>query len=386
MPLLVFLIAACSFVIGTGEFVIMGLLPEIARDLGVSIASAGLLVSAYAGGIIFGAPAFTLAASGLRRDRMLVAMMAIFTAGVLLCAFAPSYGWLLAGRIVCAVAHGAFVGVAVVVAATVVPPERSAGAVGLVFAGITFASVIGVPLGTAIGQRFGWTATFEGLTAISVLVTLALALRIPAIAGRRAEGARGELLALSGSRVPQALAVTVFVFAGVFTFFTFIAPTLSAEAHVSPDGLSLLLLLFGVGMTTGVSIGGVLANRMPIASAMVLPLLIALVLAGFPVATASMIAIATLVFLLGLFTAMMVPGLQMRVLRAASAAPTLASSLNISAFNIGNAAGAWAGSLVLGHGGGLGGLSATGAVLLLLAWLTTAVGLARARRSLAQAA
>jgi DHA1 family inner membrane transport protein len=386
MPLLVFLIAACSFVIGTGEFVIMGLLPEIAGDLGVSVAAAGLLVSAYALGIVVGAPIFTLAAGGLRRDRLLVGMMVVFTAGALLCAAAPSYDWLLAGRVICAVAHGAFVGVAVVVAASVVKPERAASAVGLVFAGITFASVIGVPLGTAIGQRLGWDSTFWGITLAAAVATLALALRIPAIDGHRVEGVRQELQSLSGPAVPLALGVTVFVFAGIFTLFTFIAPALSAEAGITADGLSLLLLLFGVGMTIGVNVGGIFADRVPVASALVLPLLIAAVLAGFPVAAASTYATSALVFLLGLFAAMMVPGLQMRVLRAASAAPTLASSLNISAFNVGNAGGAWAGSLVFGHGGGLAGLGTTGACLLLLAALTTLAGQARARRVVAEAA
>jgi DHA1 family inner membrane transport protein len=386
MPFLVFLVAACSFVIGTGEFVIMGLLPEIAVGLGVSVASAGLLVSAYALGIIVGAPVFTLAAGGVRRDRLLIAMMAVFTAGALLCALAPSYAWLLAGRAICAVAHGAFLGVAVVVAASLVKPERAASAVGLVFAGITFASVIGVPLGTAIGQRFGWATTFDGIAAASTVVTVALALRIPAIPGRRAEGVRGEFLALSGTGVPLALGITVFVFAGIFTLFTFIAPTLAAEAGISADGLSLLLLLFGLGMTIGVNVGGVVADRVPVLSALLLPVLIALILVSFPLTTASSTAIAVLVFLLGLFAAMMVPGLQMRVLRLAGAAPTLASSLNISAFNVGNAGGAWAGSLVITHGGGLTGLSVTGAAFLLMAALTTVAGQAGSWRRLSQAA
>jgi DHA1 family inner membrane transport protein len=386
MPILVFLVAACSFVIGTGEFVIMGLLPEIAADLGVSVASAGLLVSVYALGIIVGAPAFTLAAGGIRRDRMLVGMMAVFTAGAVLCAVAPTYAWLLVGRLVCAVAHGAFLGVAVVVAASAVKPERAASAVGLVFAGITFASVIGVPIGTAVGQRLGWQATFGGIAVAGALITIALALLVPAIQGRRAEGVRGEFLALSGAGVPLALGITVFVFAGIFTLFTFIAPTLTAEAHISADGLALLLLLFGVGMTIGVNVGGVLADRAPIASALLLPVLVAADLAAFPFAVASAIAIVTLVFLLGLLAAMMVPGLQMRVLRQASAAPTLASSLNISAFNVGNAGGAWVGSLVIGQGGGLAGLSAAAAILLLIAALTVVASLARSRRQLSEAA
>jgi DHA1 family inner membrane transport protein len=380
MPLLVFLIAACSFVIGTGEFVIMGLLPQIAGDLGVSIASAGLLVSAYAIGIVVGAPLFTLSASALRRDHLLVSMMVLFTGGALLCGLAPSYAWLLTGRIICALAHGAFLGVAVVVAASVVKPERAGGAIGLVFAGITFASVIGVPLGTAVGQRFGWTATFDGVAAASALVTVLLAVRIPAIAGRRAEGVRGELRALLSVNVLVALSITVFVFAGIFSVFTFIAPELEAESHISPNGLSLLLLLFGVGMTIGVNVGGPLADRLPVASSIVLPVLLVAVLAAFHAAASSVVAVTGLVFLLGLFCAMMVPGLQMRVLREAGAAPTLASSVNISAFNIGNAAGAWAGSIALVQGGGLTELGTTGASFMALAALTTALGLLRSRR------
>jgi len=354
----------------------MGLLPVIADDLGVSVPSAGLLVSYYAIGVVIGAPLFTIATSAVRRNTLLFGLIALFALGNLVCALAPTYSLLMAGRVLAAMSHGAFFGVGTVVAASLVAPERQASAIALMFGGLTLANIMGVPLGTLIGQAYGWRATFWLVTAGSVLVALALILCLPRMDQQGKTRVRQELQAFFNPQLPLALLITAFSFGGIFTLFTFIAPLLVEESNFSSTAISGILMLFGIGMTVGVAIGGKLADRWPTASSLCLPALLTVILAAFTVTGNSQVAVAANVFFLGLFGATIVPGLQMRVLNKAAQAPNLASSLNIGAFNVGNAGGAWLGSQILLYGFGFSGLALAGAILTLFALLVTAFSLA----------
>ncbi|GAA2801366.1 MFS transporter [Kitasatospora paracochleata] len=352
MPLALLALAVGAFAIGTTEFVIVGLLPQVAADLSVSIPTAGLLVSGYALSVVVGAPLMTAAGARLPRKTVLLALMGVFVAGNLLCALAGGYGLLLAGRVVAALCHGAFFGIGSVVAADVVAPDRRAGAIAMMFTGLTAANVLGVPLGTALGQHLGWRSTFWAVTALGVLALVALAALVPAQPAPADGGLRRELAVFRRPQVWLALATTMLGFGGVFASFTYVAPMMTEVAGFAPGSVTWLLVLFGCGLCVGNVLGGRMADRRLMPSLCAILAVLAAVLAVFSLTAHGKAAAVVTLALFGVAGFATVPPLQMRVMTKAEGAPALASAANIGAFNLGNALGAWLGGLAID--GGLG--------------------------------
>ncbi|RKT20217.1 DHA1 family inner membrane transport protein [Streptomyces sp. 1114.5] len=350
MPLALLALAIGAFGIGTTEFVIMGLLPRIADDYGVSIPHAGLLVTGYALGVVLGAPLMTVLGTRIGRKTMLMLLMGLFTAGNLLSALAPDLPLMLAGRIVASLAHGAFFGIGSVVAADLVAPEKKAGAIATMFTGLTVANVVGVPLGTFVGQAVGWRTTFVLVASLGVVGLLGIARLVPDLP--RPEGARlrPELTAFRNPQVLLAMAMTVLGFGGVFASITYIAPMMTHVAGYSDGAVTWLLVLLGIGMFLGNLLGGRFADRrlMPMLYASLGGL--ALVLALFTLTAHDKVLAAVTLLLAGALGFATVPPLQKRVLDQAHGAPTLASAVNIGAFNLGNALAAWLGGAVISAG------------------------------------
>ncbi|MFJ8443674.1 MFS transporter [Kitasatospora griseola] len=350
MPLALLALAIGAFGIGTTEFVIMGLLPEVASDFGVTIPTAGLLVTGYAIGVVVGAPLMTVLGTRISRRRMLMLLMVLFTVGNLLSAVAPSFGAMLAGRIVASLAHGAFFGIGSVVAAELVAPEKKAGAIATMFTGLTVANIVGVPLGTFVGQSVGWRATFAIVAVLGVVGLLGIARLVPDLP--RPEGAhlRRELAAFRNVQVVLAMAMTVLGFGGVFAAITYIAPMMTQVAGFSDGAVTWLLVLLGIGMFLGNLLGGRFADRrlMPMLFTTLGGLAVALAL--FTVTAHNRITAAITLLVIGALGFATVPPLQKRVLDQAHGAPTLASAVNIGAFNLGNALAAWLGGAVIAAG------------------------------------
>lgn len=345
-------LAAGAFGIGVTEFAPMGLLPVIATDLGVSIPSAGLLISAYALGVVLGAPLMTLATGRVPRRTLLIGLAGIFTIGNALSALADNYALLMIARIVTSLNHGAFFGVGAIVAAGLVPPDRKAGAVAAMFMGLTIANVVGVPLATWAGETLGWRASFWGIAMIGVMVMAALALTLPKAAAPAAGDILAELRVLGRGRVLSALALTVIGSSAMFTVFTYIAPILREQTGASLGFVTAMLVLYGLGLTVGNWIGGKFADRSVDRTLIVTLAGLSLVLLTFAVAMPLASISAVLIFLWGIASFALVPPLQVRVMDAARDAPNLASAVNIGAFNLGNAIGAALGGAVIA--GGLG--------------------------------
>lgn len=360
-PLLALAIGA--FGIGVTEFAPMGMLPVIAGDLGVSIPRAGLLVSAYAMGVLLGAPLMTLAFARMPRRRLLIGLMGIFTLGNILSALAGGYGMLLLARIVTSLNHGAFFGVGAVVAAGLVPPERRAAAVAAMFSGLTIATIGGVPLATWAGEAVGWRIAFWGIAAVGVLAMIALRLSLPPLPAEAGADMRAELRVLRRGPVLAALGLTVLGASAMFTVFTYIAPILRGETGAGAGFVTAMLIVYGLGLAAGNWLGGRLADRSMdgtlIGSLAALVVLLLLFAAGMRwEATA-----APLIFLWGVASFAIVPALQMRVVATAAEAPNLASAMNIGAFNLGNAIGAALGGGVLDAGLGYPAISVAGAAM-----------------------
>ncbi|GAB0102628.1 MFS transporter [Nocardia sp. JMUB6875] len=350
MPLALLALAIGAFGIGTTEFVIMGLLPEVAGDYGVSIPTAGWLVTGYALGVMLGAPVMTALGTRVSRKGMLMLLMGLFIAGNLLSALAPVFGIMLVGRVVASLTHGAFFGIGSVVAADLVAPEKKAGAIAMMFTGLTLANVIGVPLGTFIGQSSSWRITFALVAALGVAGLLGVAKLVPDLPKPEGVHLRHELAAFKNIQVLLALAMTVLGFGGVFAAITYIAPMMTEAAGFSDGAVTWLLVVFGAGMFVGNLVGGKFADRAPLLM-LVLPLTgLAIALGLFTVTAHDKVAAAVTLFAIGVLGFATVPSLQKRVLDQAHAAPTLASAMNIGAFNLGNAIAAWLGGLVIAAG------------------------------------
>ncbi|MEJ2857854.1 MULTISPECIES: MFS transporter [unclassified Saccharothrix] len=350
MPLALVALAIGAFGIGTTEFVIMGVLPEVAADFGVTIPTAGWLVTGYALGVVLGAPLLTVLGTRVSRKKMLMALMGLFIVGNALSAVAPVFGVMLAGRIVASLAHGAFFGVGSVVAAGLVAPERKASAISLMFTGLTLATVVGVPGGTLIGQSAGWRVTFAVVTALGVVGLLGVARLVPETGRPEGVTVRTEFAAFRNVQVWLAMAMTVLGYGGVFAAITYIAPMMTEVAGFEAGSVTWLLVLFGLGMFAGNLVGGRFADRalMPMLFTSLGALALTLLLFTFTAHDRVLAAITlTLVGALGFAT---VPPLQKWVLDQAAAAPTLASAANIGAFNLGNALAAWLGGLVITAG------------------------------------
>nr|BFD83870.1 MFS transporter [Streptomyces sp. Xyl84] len=380
MPLALLALAIGAFGIGTTEFVIMGLLPQVAGDFGVSIPTAGLLVTGYAVGVMLGAPLMTVLGTKISRKRMLMLLMGLFIAGNLLSALAPTFPVMLIGRVVASLAHGAFFGIGSVVAADLVAPGKRAGAIAMMFTGLTFANVVGVPLGTLIGQSAGWRVTFAAVAALGVVGLAGIARLVPEMP--RAEGVRlrHELAAFKNTQVLLAMAMTVLGFGGVFAAITYIAPMMTRVTGFADGSVTWLLVLFGLGMVAGNLVGGRFADRALMPLLYVSLSALALVLALFTLTAHDKIASAVTIVLIGAFGFATVPPLQKRVLDQAHGAPTLASAVNIGAFNLGNALSAWIGGLVIDAGFGYTAPNGVGAVLAVGALVLAVVSAALERR------
>jgi DHA1 family inner membrane transport protein len=355
MPLALYALTVGAFGIGVTEFVIMGLLIEVGADLGVSIAAAGLLISGYALGVVFGAPILTAISSRWRRKSVLIALMVIFTIGNAACALAPNYETLMLARLVAALAHGTFFGVGSVVATSLVAPERRASAIAVMFTGLTVANIAGVPFGTWLGQEYGWRMTFWAVAVVGLVALAVLAVFLPRDEqDPEPQDWRSDLATMGRPQVLIGLAVTVLGYAGVFTVFTYIAPVLTQVTGFADTAVSPILLVFGGGLILGNLVGGRLADRNLDRSILItlLALGLSLILMFFLLDNkTSTVALVGLVGAAGFAT---VAPLQMRVLeKAEGAGQALASSFNIAAFNLGNAVGAWIGGVAIDRGPGL---------------------------------
>jgi DHA1 family inner membrane transport protein len=385
MPIGLIALALGGFGIGLTEFVIMGLLPEVAADFQVNEATAGWLISGYALAVVVGALLLTAAVTRFERKPVLAVLMVVFVAGNMISALAPDYWTMMAGRIVAALSHGAFFGIGAVVAASMVAPTKKAGAIAIMFTGLTAANVLGVPFGTMLGQAAGWRSTFWAITGIGVLALVGILALVPRTGAGRSEsaigGLRSELRAFRSGQVWLSILVTVLGYGGMFGAFTYIAFTLTQVTGFAAATVPWLLILFGVGLFVGNTMGGRAADKnvdrtlVVVLSALVVVLVVfALTSASQPVTIASMV-------LLGGFGFATVPGLQMRVMKYARSAPTLASGANIGAFNVGNALGAWIGGVTITAGLGYTSPIWAGAVITLLGLGVMLFAAAKARRN-----
>ncbi|MEV7967568.1 MFS transporter [Sphaerisporangium sp. NPDC088356] len=387
MPLGLLALAIGGFGIGLTEFIIAGLLPEVAQDFGVTEAAAGWLISGYALSVAVGAIGLTAAATRFNRKHVLLGLMVLFITGNLLSAIAPSYAVMMLGRVVAALCHGAFFGIGSVVAADMVAPAKRAGAIAMMFAGVTTANVLGVPFGTLLGQQLGWRSTFWAITVIGVIALIGVAALVSggSPSGTRDAGLRGELAAFTHPQVWLSLAVTILGFGGMFGAFTYIAYTLTQVSGFASSSVPWLLVLFGAGLFVGNFAGGKAADRSVPRTLITLLVTLTIVLSVFALTAHNQVMTTISLVLMGAFGFATVPGLQMRIMHYADRAPTLASGANIAAFNVGNALGAWLGGLTLAAGLGYTAPIWAGAALTLagLAVLLAATGLAsrRARRT-----
>ncbi|MCH4243653.1 MFS transporter [Acinetobacter gerneri] len=360
-PLLALAIGA--FAIGTTEFSPMGFLPQIAESLNISIPSAGMLITAYALGVMIGAPIMTLWFGHFSRRKALILLMSIFTIGNILAAIAPSYLGLMGARIITSLNHGAFFGIGSIVATSVVPKDKQASAVAMMFMGLTIANIGGVPLATWVGQNIGWRMSFAAIAVLGLVTMLALYKALPeGTVGQRPD-VKTELKVLTRLPVVLALLTTVMSAGAMFTLYTYIAPSLMTITHASPSYITLMLVLIGIGFSIGNHFGGKFADLSLIKTLTGFLLLLMSMMLLFPILAQTHLGAAIALIIWGAAAFAVVPPLQMRVMSVAHDAPGLASSVNIGAFNLGNALGAAAGGAVLSLGMGYAAVSIMGAIL-----------------------
>ncbi|ABK03207.1 major facilitator superfamily MFS_1 [Arthrobacter sp. FB24] len=383
MPIGLLALALGGFGIGLTEFVIMGLLPEVAADFSVSEATAGWLISGYALAVVVGALLLTAAVTRFERKPVLAVLLVLFIAGNLVSAIAPDYSMMMIGRIVAALAHGAFFGIGAVVAADMVAPTKKAGAIAIMFTGLTAANVLGVPFGTMLGQAAGWRSTFWAITGIGVLALVGILTLVPKTGrGDTAPGSlRSELRAFRSGQVWLSILVTILGYGGMFGAFTYIAYTLTEVTGFAASTVPWLLILFGIGLFIGNTVGGKAADRNVDRTLLVVLAVLVAVLVGFALTAGNQPLTIASIVLLGGFGFATVPGLQMRVMKYAHSAPTLASGANIGAFNVGNALGAWLGGVTITAGLGYTSPIWAGAGITLLGLGVMAIAAAGAKRS-----
>ncbi|GAA1438586.1 MFS transporter [Nocardiopsis tropica] len=363
MPLALLALALGAFAIGTTEFVIMGLLPDVAADLGVSVPTAGYLISAYALGVVVGAPLLTALSTRVPRKTVLLLFMGLFLAGNLATVLAPSYGAVFASRVLAGLPHGAFLGVGSLVAAQMAGPGRQATAVSRVLLGLTVANIVGVPVGTFLGQAMGWRAAFLVVSGIAVLATLGVAAFVPRQPAAPGAGLRQELSELGRPQVVLGLTTAVFGFAGVFAVYSYVSPMMTELAGMSASSMPVVLALFGVGMTLGSLVVGPLADRALRPTIYGSLAALAIVLALFTVTVHNPWTAAVSLVVLGAVGFGVCTPLQVLVMNRAGAAPTMAAASNHSAFNLANAGGAWLGGVGISAGLGYTSPAAIGALL-----------------------
>jgi len=377
LPLLA--LALATFGIGTTEFVIMGLLPDVSADLKVPIPEAGLLVTAYALSVAFGSPFLAIATARMNRRGALLLLMGVFILGNVLCALAPSYSLLMAARIVCALCHGAFFGLGTVVAAALVPQEKRTQAIAMMFGGLALANVLGVPFGTALGNAFGWRQTFWAVVAIGFVASFALYAWLPRDVPTPPMRLIQEARSLGSTQVLLAMVISVLASASLFGVLTYITPILENVTRLTAGSVTLMLLLFGLGLTLGNLLGGRLGDWRLMPSLIGILVLLAPLLALFTMTSRAVIPAAATIFCWGLLAFALISPLQMRVVNEAAGAPSLASTLNQGAFNLGNATGAWLGDVGLTHGLPYDQLPWIGAALAAVALLFTIISYRRAQ-------
>ena len=355
IPLALLALTLGAFAIGTTEFVIVGLIPTIAANLHVSLPSAGLLVSLYALGVAVGAPVLTALTGRVPRKALLVALMLLFTVGNLIAWMAPGYGSLIVARVLTGLAHGVFFSIGSIIATSVVPKDKAASAIAIMFTGLTVALVTGVPLGTFIGQHLGWRATFLAVAALGVIALLGSLLFVPRDLPRSAPATFGQQFAvLAQPRLLLVYAMTALGYGGTFLSFTFLASILQDVSGFSANAVSAVLLVYGVSVAIGNLWGGRLADRRgPIPALTLIFGLLALVLLVLTFTAYNRWLVLLTVLALGAVAFGNVPGLQVYVVKQAQRsvpqATDVASGLNIAAFNIGIALGASLGGLVVDH-------------------------------------
>lgn len=389
MPLALFALTVAAYAIGTTEFVIVGLLPTVASDLHITLPLAGLIVSVYALGVTFGAPVLTALTGKLGRKPLLLGLMALFIAGNAIAALSPSYEMLLVGRVLSAFAHGVFFSVGATIAADLVAPDRRASAIAMMFMGLTVAIVTGVPLGTFIGQTFGWRATFWAVAGLGLVAFAAIALLLPRDLQReKPAGLMDQVRVLGSGRLLIVFAMTALGYGGTFVTFTFLSPLLQEITGFSANTVSLVLVLYGAAIALGNLFGGKVADKDPVKALVVLFALQALVLVVLTFTAPSPVFALVTLAALGFLSFANVPGLQLYVVDMAKrhrpAGIDVASALNIAAFNLGIAAGAWIGGMVVASPLGLGATPWVGAILVAGALGLTLISGALDRRERSQ--
>nr|WP_246503505.1 MFS transporter [Clostridium polyendosporum] len=369
-------LAVSAFGIGTTEFVIVGLLSTVAQDLKVTLTLAGLLVSGYALGVAFGAPIITAATSRMSRKTLLISLMVIFIAGNSIAALSPSFELLLIARVFTAFSHGVFFSIGSTIAADLVPEDKRASAIAIMFTGLTVATITGVPLGTYVGQLFGWRATFWGVAALGVISLISTLILVPSnLKKAQPVSIKDQLKLITNGRLVLAFSITALGYGGTFVTFTFLSPILEKLTGYSPNGVSIILLLYGIAIAVGNTIGGKAADKNPLKALFWMFIAQAIVLFILTFTAHSMVLGTITVIVMGLFAFMNVPGLQVYVVELAEkyvpSAVNVASAINIAAFNLGIAIGAFIGgfvvnSLGLGSTPWVGGIMVLGAVALIM--------------------
>ena len=375
-------LALGGFGIGTTEFATMGVLPLVTGDLGATIPQGGRLVSAYALGVVVGAPLLAVAGARLPRKVLLLVLMAAFTAGNLLSALAPSFGWLLVARFASGLPHGAYFGIASIVAASLVPPDRRARAVARVMLGLTVANIVGVPLATLLGQQLGWRSTYVAVAVIGGLTVAAVARLVPRVAALPGASPARELGALRRPQVWLTLLVGAVGFGGFFAVYSYITPTLVEVTGLAESGVPVALVLFGLGMTIGTEVGGRLADRGVVRTIALGMAGVLVVLVAFSFTVQHLVTAMVGIFLISAFGSLTLPALQTRLMDVAGDAQSLAAAGNHASLNVANALGAFLGGAVLAAGYGYTSPALVGAALsaLGLAVLGVSVSLERGSR------
>lgn len=338
-----------AFAIGMTEFVIMGLLPNVAADLGVSISAAGQLITMYALGVAVGAPILTVLTHKIPQKKLLVFLMLLFIAGNILSVAAPNYAVLMGARLITALTHGTFFGVGAVIASKLVSPDKQAGAVSIMMAGLTIANIIGVPLGTFIGQHLGWRASFATIAVMGAITLIGILMFIPQMRQDKPVSVMQQISALTSHKLLLFLLIAVLGNAGLFAVFTYITPLLVQVTGFAEHSVTWILVLFGCGVTIGNIIGGKLADWKLMPSIIGIYLTICVLLTLFTFTVHSPIASVVTIFLWGAASFAVFPGMQVRIISLAQSAPALASTTSHSAGNLGNATGAFIGGTVITH-------------------------------------
>jgi MFS transporter, DHA1 family, inner membrane transport protein len=370
MPLALLALTISAFAIGTTEFVIVGLLPTVAADLNITLPLAGLIVSVYALGVTFGAPILTALTGRIERKPLLLGLMGLFIIGNTAAALSPNYEILLVARVISAFAHGVFFSVGATIAADLVAPNRRASAIALMFLGLTVAIVTGVPLGTFIGQQLGWRATFWAVTGLGMIAFLAITLLLPSNIAKAAPARIIDQIRVLGSgRLLLAFAMTALGYGGTFVMFTFLAPVLEQITGYANSTVSLILVLYGLSIAVGNMVGGRVADGNPVKALAIMFLLQAIVLALFTFTAVSPVWSLVTLAALGALSFSNVPGLQLYVVQLAKVhtpdTVDVASALNIAAFNLGIAGGAFLGGVIVASPLGLGATPWVGSLLVL---------------------